>query len=338
MFLLARGIPLLFLFIVWALLLPAARVGAEETAMGVECASAERLSEENPRVGLAALLTNASDRSPRLLRCVELPEGARQGPREWYRLSLDLEATVTGPPGGSVVVSLLTAGAAAAQVHFSSTPDGLFASGSSVNGMQQAGPVSGSAIQLRFENYWQTQGVRTGSVPVELTLEQYGGARLQRLELLDRSYLEWTVEPPYPLTVVLSVPSDVDVGASFDAFYTASWRASGKSSAQVMPTVESVETSAGLAVERVQEPKGDNSNSASGAIRLKTTTMGSQEVTLRMAMGDEAAATVAVTLAGPERGGTWLGRHAWSLWFAAGAMLLVVPALLCAIRRHAVRR
>jgi hypothetical protein len=292
-------------------------------------------------VGLAtppALLSPVGGHGARLLQCLELPKGAAQGPREWYRISLDLSATVLAPTGGSVVVSVLTAGAAAAQVHFLNTPDGLVATGSSVRGIQEAGPVSGDSIQLKFENYWQRQGVRDGPVPVEVIVEQYGDARLQRLELLNGSYVEWTTEPPYPLTVAVNVPSDIDIGDSYDALYVASWRKTDRAEPDVAVTVQSVETSPGLVVERVRSPKIETRNSASGAIRLKPTKLGPHEVTLTLTMGEERAATVATTVAGPRSETTWLRQYAVELWFVAGALFFLLPTMLRVRRRRSVLR
>lgn len=300
------------------------------------CPRGERLDEQNPRVHIGSSVVRPREDSAgvanQLLRCVALPDGATQGPRDWYRLVLTLRAVISGPATGSAVVSVLTGGAAAAQIHFVSTPEGLVVAGSSVHGVQRSGPVPGGSTEFTFNNYLQRQGVRAGNVRVELSLEQSGGVRVHELEVLKNSYLERTADPPYPLTLMISLPETVAVGETFESRYAVSWPLRAGSLDSPEPYLESVNTSDGLSVVRVGPPKAETENTSVGVIQVRAATVGPHQITVDMALGGERASTAGSTTVVPAKEGNWLQRSALFLWLVAGTVV-VLPLLLRLCRR-----
>jgi hypothetical protein len=140
-----------------------------------------------------------------------LPAGAAQGPDAWYTIRLHYRVAFARESGpGLVWVTAETNGRTSAQVEYTlRRPSGALrvreTSVDIVRGQVERS-FEGRTSEVRFRNYLQNAGVRAGDNVLRIRVEQAGGARVERLEVLEDSGVYRTDRSPYPLRI--------DVGAS----------------------------------------------------------------------------------------------------------------------------
>lgn len=271
-------------------------------------ASAHEAGCDGPRLGTVdhaevvietVTLTTLSD-SPLPLGCIEFSNGAAQGPEHWYRLKAEVTAAFEGTPQAKLLASLTTDGAAAMQLTFAQTPDGLVAGGTSVLGVTEAGP-STDEVTVSFENYLQVDGVHEGAVPVSVNVEALGEIDLRRLRIA--ATIAPTDIPPFPVVLaVIPPPNGLATGTSATLRYTLNWDPSAH------PEVESVSVEVDAASPQVRvldvtapEVAG---HVARGEVRLVADHEGPAEVRLSGVVdGDTTVSTTASLRVAPaERG------------------------------------
>ncbi|MDQ5821416.1 MAG: hypothetical protein M3540_08250 [Actinomycetota bacterium] len=137
-----------------------------------------------------------------------LPQGARQGPRNWYLIHHHFRLTFDSASGeGFVLVTAATNGRAASSIEFTTRRDDgrLRVDWTGVNLIE--GPTKGidvgPQVDLREVNFLQYAGVRGGLNSLDFQVEQFGDSRVERLEVSRDSGIEYSRVGPALLRLEL---------------------------------------------------------------------------------------------------------------------------------------
>lgn len=144
-----------------------------------------------------------------------LPEGASQGPDNWYMIHLHFKVDFAAESeNGIALVSSLLNGSGAAQIEFEvdGTDDPLRISWSTVDllngGIEQV--TSSPSIEVFFSNYIGFDGVTPGENTLTFQLETYGGVNggvnVESLRIFKDSAIEYTPLSPPDLDLELKLP------------------------------------------------------------------------------------------------------------------------------------
>jgi hypothetical protein len=183
------------------------------------------LSGERDRVtvgevtGTGLSLTPTNGIAGQILRFIA-PAGAKQGPDTWFMLRMTATATFApaAGDGGSVLLSALTNGKAAAQIEFYPERDGT---GSRTVAWESADLIHGStdgrqhgrSARVEFENYLQLRGIHGGENQLVLQAERFGGAAVESVVIEPSSGVYMTPVGPVSLSVDAEFTDDsVSVG------------------------------------------------------------------------------------------------------------------------------
>jgi hypothetical protein len=151
-----------------------------------------------------------------------LPGRAAQGPNAWYVLHLHFRLRLAGDtPPGRIYLVADTNDRTAAQIRFNvqRAGDGVFTHWDTLGllGGRRDFFTASRVIEGFFYNYLQTQGVRSGSNTLRMSVQDYDGAKFDRVSILDDSGIELTLASPPQLSLEPIVPRrPVRVGDIFD--------------------------------------------------------------------------------------------------------------------------
>jgi hypothetical protein len=130
-----------------------------------------------------------------------LPEGARQGAGSWYLVRLDFRLVLQRRSGNGVVyVEANTRGHAGGLVEFRvhrkrGAPELTWNAIGIVDGIQ-TGRTRSRSVTVRFRNYVQERGIAAGLNTLSFDYQELGEARVERVELLPSSGIEFTDRSP----------------------------------------------------------------------------------------------------------------------------------------------
>ena len=165
-------------------------------------------------------LTRPLDLDDRRTFVYSLPEGARQGPDDWYTIHLHyrLRFARDSAPGHAWVMAD-TNRRTCAQVEYTleRTAQGLRYRRTTVDlehGQREKRSAS-PEDEVRFTNYLQEKGVRSGDNELALRLETTRGVRVRRLVILVDTAVTRTAVTPYPLQLRPRLEEDVEAGERF---------------------------------------------------------------------------------------------------------------------------
>jgi hypothetical protein len=149
-----------------------------------------------------------------------LPEGARQGPRDWYTIRLHYRLTFApDSSAGHAWVMADTNRRTCAQVEYTLVRGqrGLRYRRTTVDlehGQLERRSTS-TRDDVRFANYLQEAGVKGGSNELSIRVERTRGVKLRRLQILGVSVVR-TARTPYPFQLRPSlITGDVGAGERF---------------------------------------------------------------------------------------------------------------------------
>lgn len=151
-----------------------------------------------------------------------LPAHASQGPQNWYVLRLHLRLTLAPDSGpGTVDVSATTDQATCALISFRAgdarridwTGVGI------VDGVTRGSSRSG-VVELRYANYLQRSGVKSGRNDLDFQLAQHGKVHVAELRIFDDSGIEYTPLSPANVRLVARAVPSVRVGQTIVVRFT----------------------------------------------------------------------------------------------------------------------
>jgi hypothetical protein len=162
------------------------------------------------RVGSAADSVRVFSARPASWR-YRLPEGSRQGGRRWYVLRLHVEVSVTRPTRSLSYLSALTNGFAAAQIELNAVRSGgrlvtFTSSLGLVNGLVNAATRK-QVFRLRFANYLQRRGVRSGRNTLIVRVDPSAASRAVSVRVLSDTGIVRTRTPPPSLSLHVAWPA-----------------------------------------------------------------------------------------------------------------------------------
>jgi hypothetical protein len=164
-----------------------------------------------------------------------LGAGSRQGPRSWYVGHLHFQLTLARLQGGGrVYISADTNERTFAQVEFERVGRGIRWSTYDLFGGESEGLFTDRDVEISFYNYLQDKGVLPGTNSIQLHVEQFGAARVERVITYSDSAIQKTSRSPYPLALTIR-PLDgrVTVGDQFRIKFTLATRNDGDRLEQV---------------------------------------------------------------------------------------------------------
>lgn len=180
-----------------------------------------------PRLSAHKIVFSTDRRLERSSIPFSLPSGASQGPKRWYlmKLHFTIEFAKASKPG-FVFVSGLTNGRAAAQIEFyvqRSAPGGRVVRWRTLDYIRggRSGTTKNRRVEIRFENYLQFRGVRSGRNVLTIQLERYDGVEVESLTVHPDSGIVLTQTGPARLRIDVEPSSKrVSVGDEFVLRYT----------------------------------------------------------------------------------------------------------------------
>jgi citrate lyase gamma subunit len=161
-----------------------------------------------------------------------LPDGAIQGPEEWYTVHHNYILVLARDSGPGVVwVTASTNERTAAQIEYTvrRSRETLLVRESRVDLVNGAVTrvLRSRLSAVHFRNYLQYEGVRGGTNTIRFAVEASGRARVERLEVQPTSGVFRTSRSPYPLKIHPSMAKrPIQVGDTFAIELTLSRRTS----------------------------------------------------------------------------------------------------------------
>lgn len=153
-----------------------------------------------------------------------LPNDAAQGSPLWYLIRLRLQVRMTlarTAQHGVAYVGASTNGYACAMIRFEPRRQNNgqvrthVSTSGIIDGMRQR-IASTESVAVEFANYLQLRGVKPGLNTVEFRTERYGGARIERLEILEDSGMEISRRGPGRIVMTTrTTPKTVIAGEAF---------------------------------------------------------------------------------------------------------------------------
>lgn len=143
-----------------------------------------------------------------------LPPRAAQGPQNWYVLRLHLRLTLAPDSGaGTVDVSATTDQATCALISFRvGAARRIDWTGVGIVDGVTRGSSRNATVELRYANYLQRSGVKSGRNDLDFQLAQHGKAHVAELRVFDDSGIEYTPLSPANVRLVARAAPAVHVG------------------------------------------------------------------------------------------------------------------------------